>query len=277
MENLNDKLKKVMIKYESDFNLITMAFINFFGLQHREYILRKLNNSRIVWFDDTVDRENSDISDCIISSIHKEEIDEILSKRNKNAFLQSAYIDEFDLLVLPLSYDLTQIIHENNHKIGSHIISRKPLIFINGLSYAEVGSLGAIIYDEYLMEVINQKMTLDIIDELNQLGLEVRKTSSWQEHLFPLINLFYETFKDLLKETHISGDLSTFKKTLGEDNYNYFSQMIHLKGFKLIRDLNRGREPSISQEVIDEVEEIVIKMKNNYDNVNSQNGSKCKK
>jgi len=181
-----------------------------------------------------------------------------------------------DLLVLPLSYDLTHIIHECNHKVGSHILSYEPLMQINGISYSQEINNVVVEHDEFLSEAINQKMTLEILAELDNLGIKVKITPSWQEHLFPLINLFYETFKNLLKETFVSGDLSSFIKYVGEDNYSYFSQMIYLKGFKIRRHLRKGANPEISQEDIDMIEKIVRKMKSHYDILSDNENKKSK-
>lgn len=265
MEMLHDQYIKINSKFNSDNSLIIQSFISFYGEQHKEYILKKLSNSRIIWYDGKELDETEDVHNHIISSIPVEEINELLKKRSKKAFLQSAYIDELDLLVLPLSYDLTHIIHESNHKVGSHVLSYEPLVQINGISYSKETNNGVIEHDEFLSEAINHKMTLEILSELNGLGIEVKRTPSWQENLFPLIYLFYETFKDLLKETFISGDLNGFVKLLGEDNYSYFSQMIYLKGFKIRRQLRKGDKPKISQEDIDLIEGIVHKMKSHYE------------
>lgn len=264
METLHDQYIRINSKFNNDNGLIIQAFINFYGEQYSEYILKRLSNSRIIWYDDKKLDETEDIHNHIISLIPVEEINELLRKRSKKVFLQSAYIDELDLLVLPLSYDLTHIIHESNHKVGSHVLSYEPLVQINGISYSKEMNNGVIEYDEFLGEAINHKMTLEILSELDDLGIEVKKTPSWQEHLFPLINLFYETFKDLLKETFVSGDLNGFVKSLGEDNYIYFSQMIYLKGFKIIRQLKKGDKPEISQEDIELIEGTVHKMKSHY-------------
>lgn len=264
METLHDQYIRINSKFNNDNGLIIQAFINFYGEQYSEYILKRLSNSRIIWYDDKELDEAEDIHNHIISLIPVEEINELLKKRSKKAFLQSAYIDELDLLVLPLSYDLTHIIHECNHKVGSHVLSYEPLVQINGISYSKEMNNGVIEYDEFLGEAINHKMTLEILSELDDLGIEVKKTPSWQEHLFPLINLFYETFKDLLKETFVSGDLNGFVKSLGKDNYICFSQMIYLKGFKIIRQLRKGDKPEISQEDIGLIEGIVHKMKSHY-------------
>ncbi len=276
METLENQYLKTSSRFNKDNNLIIQAFIKFYGEHHKGYLLKRLSNSRIIWYKEKKDDENEDIHNHIISSISVEEINELLKKRSKKAFLQSAYIDEFDLLVLPLSYDLTHIIHESNHKVGSHILCYEPLIQINGISYSKETNNGVIEYDDILNEAINHKMTLEILSELDSLGIEVKRTSSWQEHLFPLINLFYETFKDLLKETFILGDLNGFVKSLGEDNYSYFSQMIYLKGFKIRRILKKGDKPEVSQKDIDMIEEIVCKMKSHYEMLNYNEIKKCK-
>lgn len=79
----------------------------------------------------------------------------------------------------------------------------EPLKIISGicLSFEENGDLN---------EAINQKMTLEILEELKKLGLEVSYTPSWQENMFPIINLFYETFKDKLKNVYITGNILSF-------------------------------------------------------------------
>lgn len=263
MESLHNKFEKTALRFNNDNKLIMQAFINFYGDQHKDYILKKLNESRIIWYDKT--NKETEVRNHIISSLPEEIINDCLKKRSEKAFLQSAYIDELDLLILPLSYDFTHIVHESNHKVGSHIISSQPLVQINGLAYTVEKDNGVIEYDEFLSEAINQKMTLDILDELENLGIVTRKTSSWQSYLFPFINLFYDTFKDLLKETFISGNLNNFIKLLGEDSYNDFSQLIYLKGFKVRRTLAKGDKPEISQEDISVIEDLVTEMKLHYD------------
>lgn len=263
MEILQNEFTSTTLKFNQDIESIIQAFINFYGDQHKEYILDVFNNPRIIWYSN---KENKNIHDAIISSIPIDELNNLLKKRNETAFTQSSYIDELNILVLPLSYDLTHIIHEFNHKVASHIVSFKPLFQINGLSISKEENNGVIIYNEFLNEAINQKITLDILNELNNIGVQVEKTPSWQENIFPLINLFYETFKDLLKETYTSGNISNFINLVGEDKYNYFCEIIYLKSHKAMRNLRRYNNPNISNEDIEIIEEIVNEMKEHYDN-----------
>lgn len=263
MESLHNEFERTTLRFNNDNKLIMQAFINFYGGQHKDYVIKKLSEPQIIWYDEA--NEKNEIKNHIISSLPEEVINECLKKRSEKVFLQSAYIDELDLLILPLSYDLIHIVHEINHKVSSHVISRQPLEQINGISYTIEKGNRVLEYDEFLNESINQRMTLDILDELENLGITTKITSSWQSYLFPFIDLFYDTFKELLKETFISGDLNNFIKLVGEDNYNHFSQLIYLKGFKIRRKLGKGVKPEISQEDVNMIEKIVNEMKFHYD------------
>ena len=93
MHRLENLYKEVTQKLNDDINIIIKAFINFYGNEYSEYIIKKIKNSKIIWYDDSSSIEK-DIHDKIITSISKEELSEILQKRKKEAFLQSSYIDE---------------------------------------------------------------------------------------------------------------------------------------------------------------------------------------
>lgn len=272
MQRLENLYKEANEKLNNDMNKILQAFIKFYGVENSEYIINKIKDSRIIWYDDS-DIISDNIYDCIISSISRDELDEILQKRKKEVFLQSAYIDEFDILVLPLSFDLVKIIHEINHKIGSHIISKEPLVQISGISYS-IGKNEVVEYDSDLNEAINQKMTLEILEELKNMGLKIDITPSWQEYLFPLIDLFYNTFKNELKEVNITGDLIKLKQLLGEEYYNQFSQLIFMSGFRTRRNVLKEGKVNFSTNKINTINDLVSDMKEHYDNLSQNNYKK---
>lgn len=272
MQRLENLYKEANEKLNNDMNKILQAFIKFYGVENSEYIINKIKDSRIIWYDDS-DIISDNIYDCIISSISRDELDEILQKRKKEVFLQSAYIDEFDILVLPLSFDLVKIIHEINHKIGSHIISKEPLVQISGISYS-IGKNEVVEYDSDLNEAINQKMTLEILEELKNMGLKIDITPSWQEYLFPVIDLFYNTFKNELKEVNITGDLIKFKQLLGEEYYNQFSQLIFMSGFRTRRNVLKEEKVNFSTNKINTINDLVSNMKEHYDNLSQNNYKK---
>lgn len=258
MHKLEQLYNEIAKRFNNDLNIIIQAFINFYGVENSEYIINKISNSRIIWYDDS--NRDDDIQNQIISSINGDELTEILKKRKKEVFLQSAYIDEIDVLILPLNYDLTHIIHEINHKIGSHIISIEPLIQISGISYS-VEKNGIVEHDNDLNEVINQKMTLEILEELNKLGLKINITPSWQEKLFPVIDTFYATFKEQLKNLNISGDLVAFKEKLGKEYFDKFSQLVFMWVFRARRSISKGEEVNYSIDRINTINDLVSNMK----------------
>ena len=259
MHKLEQLYNNASKRLNQDIDIIIQAFINYYGINNSEYITNRLKNSRIIWFDDKSVRSDN-IYNQIISSIPKEELDIILKQRNELAFIQSTYIMELDILVLPLSYDLTQIIHELNHKIGSHTISNNPLLQINGISYY-VEKDKIVTYDNELNEIINQKITIEIIKILREMGLNIDISPSWQELLFPLINYFYDNFKNSIKDVIITGNLLKFKESLGEEYYEEFSQKILLSFYKYKKNLGIKEIISFPKEKINSINELVENMK----------------
>ena len=264
MHPLQEKFMSANSRLNDELNCIIQGFINFYGEKYRDYIVSVLRDLKVIWYDDIEYKEEKEIRNSIISSLPEDQIKEYLKKYDRKCFTQSAYIDEIDILVLPLSYDITHIIHEMNHKISSHILSLQPLIIISGICTSVEKNGGVVQENSDLNEAINQKMTLEILDELKKLGLEIQYKPSWQENMFPLINLFYESFKALLKDLYISGDILSFIKIIGTENYSDFSHRMFMKSFKLRRRLINGETPIVLEDDIKEVEKIVELMRKFY-------------
>ena len=262
MNSLQEKFISANSRLNNELNYIIQAFINFYGEKHRDYIVNVLRDLKVIWYDDIDIEEEKEIRNVIVTSLSEDQINEYLKKYDRKCFSQSAYIDEIDVLVLPLSYDITHIIHEMNHKISSHILSLEPFKIISGICTSLEKNGDVVQENSDLNEAINQKMTLEILDELRKLGLEIQYTPSWQENMFPLINLFYESFKDLLKDLYISGDILSFIKIIGTENYFEFSQTMFMKGFRVKRRLIKGKIPIVTEDDVKEVESIVALMQN---------------
>ena len=236
--------------------ILISAFINFYGKEKREYIREKFSDVQIILYDKIPLKEKDNIRNHIVTDISEEKLKEILDSKQQNLFLQSGFIDEFNLLILPQDYNLTHIAHECNHMIASHILSLNPLKSVNGISIT-LEKNGVITMHEFLNEAIIQLMTIEI---LNSVGEQAEP--SWQETLFPLVNYFYNTFKNELKALFTSGNLSEFINIVGESNFDEFSQSIFIQGFKIRRALGNGNKPKIKDDDIKNVEDIVEKMKN---------------
>lgn len=249
MENLNYKIDERILG----------AFINFYGEENQDYIIKRFSNPQIIWFDDKPYLEGDNIRNHIITNIPNEKLSKYLSARKKDAFLNSCFIDEFNLLVLPQNGDLTQISHEINHMVGSHILSLEPLKIINGISVMLEKNGGVHEINEFLNEAINQMMITEILNSIN-----IPVAPSWQEKMFPLVEYFYITFKEEIKKLYIDGNLSKFINDVGLDNFEELSQLIFMKVFRLRNSIRKGEEPQIRKEDINKVEKIVNKMKTNY-------------
>lgn len=144
--------------------------------------------------------------------------------------------------------------------LSSHLLTQEPLKIISGLCIRTEQNNGVVSGDNDLNEIINQKITIEILEELKRLGIDLKISSSWQEQLFPLINLFYKTFRDEIKKTYVTGNLLSFAKNLGGQNYIDFTQVVFLKCFKARRNISKGETEIISKDDIEQVEALVFMM-----------------
>lgn len=257
--NLKTKYKICSERLSKDLDVIIQAFVNTYGTEYSDFINNRFKQLKIIWYDDEI-QNFSDINDIIETTLPKEIIDKYLKKYKERCFSQSAFIDELDVLVLPLSYNITHVIHEMNHMISCHVLSKNPLRIISGLCTMTEQNNGVVSNDNDLNEIINQKITIEILEELKRLGINLKISSSWQEQLFPIINLFYKTFRDEIKKTYVTGDLLSFAKSLGGQNYIEFTQVVFLKCFKARRNISKGETKIISKVDIEQVEALVFMM-----------------
>lgn len=260
-----DAEKEFLTKFKKDKEIITRAFIMFYGEINKEYIVKIMEDLNVFWYDENPLDDEKNLANHLITYLPQNVVEEILMKRNSEVFLQSGYIEEFNILCFPQKYNLTHIIHEINHKVSSHIVSLKPYNSVSGISLIIETGNGVIEYNNDLNEGINELMTLDIIKILKELKNNINPTASWQENLFPIIISFYEKFKEQLKALYISGDLNLFVNQIGKEQFEEYSQFIFTKGFKIKRKLNRGEQLMLSDTDIDTADKIVQSMnpKNN--------------
>lgn len=253
-------MKKIIDKFEKDKDIFILGFISFYNESNSKYIIDKIKSANIIWYDSTCLEEDKDVLSNVVTDVPKDKLEYFLSKRKIETFTQSAYIDELNLLVLPQSYDISHIVHEINHMIGSHIISSSPYVVINGVSYGIEKGNNVILENDDMNEVINQLMTFDIISELKKLGLDAVYTTSWQDSAFPLLAPFYNRFKESLKELYISGNYSKFLNQFDKEKFQNFSQFIFMKLFRIKRRLRKNEQITITREEIEMVESMVNDM-----------------
>lgn len=233
-------------------------FVNFYGIENKEYIKKRFNNCKVILYDGKPLQENDEVRNHIITNISEEQLNAILNTRKDNIFLQSAYIEEFDLLVLPQNFNMTHWVHECNHMLSSHVMCTNPLKSISGISETIEYDGWVQVFDEFLNEAINQLMTIEILDRLGE-----KSEPSWQEEMFPLIYDFYFYFKKELKKLFISGNLDEFKNNVGKYYFEQFSQAIFKSGFKIRRSLGKNQKIQIEEDEIRRVKQIVKIMNNN--------------
>lgn len=155
-----------------------------------------------------------------------------------------------------------------NHKISSHVISLKPLKIFGGLSTSVEHGIGIRIDGNDLNEIINQRITMEVLEEIKRLGLKLDITQSWQEKLFPLIDMFYEVFANKIKDVYITGELMPFVKDIGEDNYDEFKRLMFFKCFMARKKIANDQKDIISENDIKEIENNVVSMIEVYNKQN---------
>jgi len=124
--------------------------------------------------------------------------------------------------------------------LSSHLLTQEPLKIISGLCITTEQNNEVVSGDNDLNEIINQKITIEILEELKKMGMELKIATSWQENLFPLVDLFYKMFKDEIKKTYVIGDLISFVRSIGEQTYIEFTQATFLKCFKARKKIAKG-------------------------------------
>ena len=177
-------------------------------------------------------------------------------KKDGNNLLELFSIIYFDDIKSLKNLDAT-IIHELNHIFELKQISddkfiigwdlfkydydKKEMIDLNNGKYT------------YINEGINELISLDILKELHCIGyifngLEnyIDKNSMYNKYEF-LLKDFYETYKDTIIESRLSGDINIIIDKVGKNNFNdlnnlvndfnkYFSTSKPLKTFEQKRD-----------------------------------------
>lgn len=237
---------------------LIMAFVNFYGKENKQYIEKRFNDCKVILYDGMPLQENDNIRNHIKTNISEEQLNVIFNARKDKVFLRSAYIEEFDLLVLPQNFNMTHWIHECNHMLSSRIMSMHPLKSLSGISETIEIDGFVQVFDEFLNETINQLMTIEIIESLGE-----DPEPSWQQEMFPIINDFYSVFKEELKKLYILGNLDEFKNNVGKYYFTQFSQAVFRCGFKIRRSLVKGQKIQILGDEITHIQRMVQIMKNN--------------
>ena len=91
---------KIIDRFENDKNMFISGFINFYNESNSKYIIDKVKNANIIWYDSTCLKEDKDLLSHIVTNLSMDKLEYFLSKRKIEVFTQSAYINELNLLVL---------------------------------------------------------------------------------------------------------------------------------------------------------------------------------
>ena len=178
-----------------------------------------------IYFD-----EDDDILPCCLKEDYK-----FLKKHNELvAFCSGAYdIDTTEETYIYLSVfesDLT-LIHEINHAINGYVLGKikikkkSTLLEKRGvwISNSDTSVILEEILNDYTSYKIDSILKNDLHTTINKYSLIVSSTYSI---LFPLIEEFYETFKDVIIESRITCNKNVLFKRIDKNKYEEFESLI---------------------------------------------------
>lgn len=205
--------------------------------------------------------------DILKNSNNLEMITNLLMLENASG---GEFMDENNNKVVMLSLSLLNpltIIHEINHSV-----SNIRLAFLNDKS--EINKRGiAVTYKNvgyrfesiFLNELINEKSSFEIYDIFIKNGGSYKDILlpfndqdyiTAYENYFPIVNNFYNTFKNLLKESIMCESQNYLVNIIGKDNLIKYYELINLY----------MQKESDKENIIKEINNLVIRMEEHYKN-----------
>ena len=85
---------------------------------------------------------------------------------------------------------------------------------------------------------------------------------------------FFPAFNNPL---NVSGNLLKFRESLGDEYFSQFSQLIFMCGFKARRTISKKEKVDFSDDKINAIDNLVLKMKEYHDSLLQNNGKKSYK
>jgi hypothetical protein len=152
-----------------------------------------------------------------------------------------------------------------------HILRKEPtLALLNGIGISIEKYEG--FFEEYgndLNEIINQRITRDI-ESIYRTKVKFDSSPSYQDVFFPLIEMFYSTFKQEIIKSEMTGNLMNLLDRVGSEEFEEYQQLFFRLVFKLSRSKQENIEFLIDEKYFVEAASITDKMMENSKKINMQ-------
>ena len=228
------------------------AYIKYYGEEYRERIEKTIDSLRILYVDNSLNL-CSDIEQPQISSTERKIINE---KINDLEIAGGCVVQDIfpPLLMIKVGYDISlhTLIHEINHSL--HIFEYKvddAFSFMASYGFAKKTNIGfSNKSDDYFYEIINDYMTRDILEIVNNQGnIEdsyiiddtiiyvdsdfIKYRYIYLDEIFGYyMKKIYQESKEKLKDALINYNGESIYNSIGSYCYNYISN-----NFKVMEDV----------------------------------------
>ena len=167
------------------------------------------------------------------------------------------------------------IIHEINHAVTDNVIA----IATEDGKYAQLEKNGMYISnpmldpsDVYFEELINDKVARIITDRLHEKGIsffdDLPNLEDKEYISYPLINLFFEKYESLLKESRITESANYIYRKIDKDKFDKYKRVIY--------EIFMNSDNNIKKEDIEMVEELVLNIEKEEQEAKILLDSSCK-
>jgi hypothetical protein len=265
-EQFNQKYKENQdILHSKDF---IDSFIEFFGEEYRTIITQKILDTPVIWYVPNIE---TPINPLLYTDLSEEQLQYIVKNVSDMQLKQSIYNPIYNFLVLPIDCNISHIIHEMCHMLTCHILRKEPtLALLNGIGISIEKYEG--FFEEYgndLNEIINQRITRDI-ESIYRTKVKFDSSPSYQDVFFPLIEMFYSTFKQEIIKSEMTGNLMNLLDRVGSEEFEEYQQLFFRLVFKLSRSKQENIEFLIDEKYFVEAASITDKMMENSKKINMQ-------
>lgn len=295
---LKEYLNKFNLEFNKNKDKIMESFIKYYGEEYRERIENRINNINIInfiplYFD--YDKLSTDmvyyIDQCREDYMENNNIDELLDRvvidnnckglskelryyLEPSYLMQSTYISDFNLVILPIVFSIEDITHELNHAVIENVLCDNPRINVNGLELSIRDENNFNLIDTTISEILIERMAFDIEDFEEEYGIKKCNEFCWQHNYFRFINKFYIIFKDLIKYTFINGNRDMLINAVGKENYEAMVKIIEMTRENELKYGDRIFDEDSMNIVFNTINKIVDRMIEHYNLERSKQLSK---
>ncbi|MBP3344876.1 MAG: hypothetical protein J6K97_01580 [Clostridia bacterium] len=243
--------KKVEFTNANKEDLIRL-FVAFYGEEHRDYITQTIKETTFIFASQMTDEKIAEFDvDEKCRPMFEKDLHDFKTKHSAGAYCQG-YLDRAGnfkkCVILKDNYSNHQLIHEINHILEMHLISKNE----NGMSlftgfdqadevFGEEEQEGTRKYEAF-NEATNEYITKRILAKMEEMGVSFSSAAhDGSSYGFGtrIADKFFEYFFPDLIECRISGKPMKFKELIGEETFDKLAENLDtLMSFGGIKVMN---------------------------------------